>query len=107
MKRPYRLLFLLGCVIAAGLLISNSSLVSVEAQKLVRVPGKGQTKSLQTNSLAQPGAASLAPWIVINEVDSDTDGTDAAEFVELKTNPNTSLNGYVLVFFNEIGRAHV
>jgi hypothetical protein len=38
--------------------------------------------------------------IVINEVDSDTDGTDVAEFIELKWTPNTSLNGYVVVLFN-------
>ena len=38
--------------------------------------------------------------IVINEVDSDSDGTDVAEFIELKWTPNTSLNGYVVVLFN-------
>ncbi len=39
--------------------------------------------------------------VVINEVDSDTPGTDIGEFVELKsTSPNFSLNGYVLVLYN-------
>lgn len=39
--------------------------------------------------------------IVINELDSDTDGVDNLEFVELKSDvPNFSLDGYVLVFFN-------
>ncbi|WP_431471962.1 endonuclease [Nonlabens sp. SCSIO 43208] len=39
--------------------------------------------------------------VVINELDTDTPGTDYMEFVELKTdNPFQSLNGYVLVFFN-------
>ncbi len=39
--------------------------------------------------------------VFINEVDADTPGTDNKEFIELKsTNPNFSLNGYVLVFFN-------
>lgn len=39
--------------------------------------------------------------IVINEIDSDTPGTDTKEFVELKTaTPNFPLDGYVLVFFN-------
>ena len=39
--------------------------------------------------------------VVINELDSDTDGVDDLEFVELKTdNPYASLDGYVLVFFN-------
>ena len=44
---------------------------------------------------------SLNAQVVINELDSDTDGIDDLEFVELKTdNPYASLDGYVLVFFN-------
>lgn len=44
---------------------------------------------------------SLNAQVVINELDSDTDGIDDSEFVELKTdNPYASLDGYVLVFFN-------
>ncbi|MBE2223825.1 MAG: ExeM/NucH family extracellular endonuclease, partial [Anaerolineae bacterium] len=44
----------------------------------------------------------LANSLIINEVDSDTPGTDAAEFVELYDggNGNTPLDGFVLVFFN-------
>jgi hypothetical protein len=38
--------------------------------------------------------------IVINEVDSDNAGGDTQEFIELYGNPNTSLDGYVIVFFN-------
>ncbi|HSJ84757.1 MAG TPA: ExeM/NucH family extracellular endonuclease [Acidimicrobiia bacterium] len=41
--------------------------------------------------------------ILINEVDSDTPGVDAAEFVELYGAPNTSLDGLVLVFYNGSG----
>ncbi|GGI55894.1 T9SS type A sorting domain-containing protein [Winogradskyella haliclonae] len=37
---------------------------------------------------------------VINEVDADTPGTDAAEFIEILWTPNTSLNGLVVVLFN-------
>ena len=36
----------------------------------------------------------------INEVDSDTSGSDTKEFIELKWIPNTSLDGYVVVLFN-------
>jgi hypothetical protein len=43
---------------------------------------------------------SLHSQIVINEVDSDTPGTDLLEFVELYGPANASLNGYVVVFFN-------
>ncbi len=43
----------------------------------------------------------VSAQVVINELDSDTPGSDVLEFVELKsTTPNFSLNGYVLVFFN-------
>ncbi|MEM6688500.1 MAG: choice-of-anchor D domain-containing protein [Planctomycetota bacterium] len=42
------------------------------------------------------------PNIIINEVDADQTGTDAAEFVELYDGGtgNTSLDGLVLVFYN-------
>lgn len=36
----------------------------------------------------------------INEVDSDTPGTDAAEFVELYGTPDFDLSGLVVVFYN-------
>ncbi|HPF35548.1 MAG TPA: hypothetical protein PLH84_09025 [Candidatus Krumholzibacteria bacterium] len=42
----------------------------------------------------------LAQSVVINELDSDTVGTDALEFVELYGAPNASLDGLVLVFYN-------
>lgn len=38
--------------------------------------------------------------VVINELDCDQLNTDAAEFVELIGEPNTSLDGLVVVFFN-------
>ncbi|MDA0780276.1 MAG: T9SS type A sorting domain-containing protein [Bacteroidetes bacterium] len=39
--------------------------------------------------------------LYINDIESDSPGTDDAEFIELySTTPNTSLNGYVLVLFN-------
>lgn len=43
----------------------------------------------------------LSAQIVINELDSDTEGIDYEEFIELKTDqPFASLDDYVLVFFN-------
>jgi hypothetical protein len=51
--------------------------------------------------IAVPAAAAT---VVVNEVDSDTPGTDAAEFVELYDGGvgNTSLAGLVLVFYDGI-----
>ena len=44
---------------------------------------------------------SFAQQVVINEIDADQTGTDTGEFIELKsTNPNFSLNGYLVVLFN-------
>ena len=56
------------------------------------------TFSFTTASLPPP----VATNVIINEVDADTPGTDAAEFVELYDGGvgNTPLNGLVLVFFN-------
>src|SRR6185503_14650295 len=44
----------------------------------------------------------VAENVIINELDSDTPGTDAAEFIELYDGGvgNTSLNGLILVFYN-------
>jgi hypothetical protein len=47
------------------------------------------------------GFTHLSAQIVINELDSDSDGIDDKEFVELKSQQaNFSLDGYVLVMFN-------
>ena len=43
---------------------------------------------------------SLSFGQVINEVDADTPGTDAAEFIEIKHTPNTALDGFVVVLYN-------
>ncbi len=40
------------------------------------------------------------PAVVINEVDSDTPGTDALEFIELFAAPQTPLDGLVVVLYN-------
>ena len=54
-----------------------------------------------TNGSASPPFAVTVIHLVINELDSDTPGTDAAEFVEIATGvPNVNLAGYSLVFFN-------
>ncbi len=47
-------------------------------------------------------ASPVTSSLIINEVDSDTPGADAAEFVELYDggSGNTALDGFVLVFFN-------
>lgn len=42
----------------------------------------------------------IVTQVVINELDSDQTGTDAAEFVELFGQPDAPLDGLVVVFFN-------
>ncbi|MDJ0835678.1 MAG: hypothetical protein QNK37_04125 [Acidobacteriota bacterium] len=54
-------------------------------------------------SIPDPGVfnvGSVLPDVVINEVDSDTAGTDTLEFVELTGPAGTSLDGLVLVLYN-------
>ena len=61
-----------------------------------------------------PGAANLSTsnacndpnatlQVVINEVDADTPGTDAAEFIELFGSPDTALDGLAVVLYNGNG----
>lgn len=40
------------------------------------------------------------PNIFLNEIDPDQSGTDSAEFIEILTDPNGSLEGFVIVLFN-------
>ena len=56
-------------------------------------------KYIYTLLLALLFGASQAQ-VVINEVDADQVGTDAAEFIELYGTPGQSLNGMVMVWFN-------
>ncbi|MFN7044818.1 MAG: endonuclease [Flavobacterium sp.] len=47
------------------------------------------------------GMFSYSQTLFINEIDSDTPGTDQLEIIELKSaTPNFPLDGYVLVFYN-------
>ncbi|MCB9170174.1 MAG: lamin tail domain-containing protein [Flavobacteriales bacterium] len=70
-------------------------------QFVVRVASTGTTERIMIDdfyfetSPLPPGAG-----IVINEVDSDTPGTDDMEFVELYGPANAPLDGLVLVFWN-------
>lgn len=67
-----------------------------------------------TSGMADPGLSTYTftilnddfpplPNIRVNEVDSNTPGTDAAEFVELFGDPNMALDNISLVFFNGNG----
>jgi hypothetical protein len=49
------------------------------------------------------GAASAHAAFTINEIEADETGTDATEFVEIKGDPNTSVAGLTLVFYNGNG----
>ena len=61
-------------------------------------PGEALNTPGALNEIVPPPAAA----ILINEVDADQDGTDAAEFVELTSGDvgGASLDGLVLVLFN-------
>ncbi|GAB5526500.1 MAG: hypothetical protein Roseis2KO_43720 [Roseivirga sp.] len=77
-------------------------------QSLQRIPnggGGGRNSSSFTQAAPTPGASNdvLQPaTIIINEVDADTPGTDAEEFIELYDGGvgNSPLDGLVVVLYN-------
>ncbi|MBL4604597.1 MAG: T9SS type A sorting domain-containing protein, partial [Flavobacteriaceae bacterium] len=80
-----------------------------DAHSSQRLPnGDGGLRNTSTYGQAPPtpgaanGAVVVPTTILINEVDADTAGTDTLEFVELFDGGvgNSSLDGYVLVFYN-------
>ncbi|MEQ1761980.1 MAG: FG-GAP-like repeat-containing protein [Pyrinomonadaceae bacterium] len=92
MKISFRALFLVGFGLLFAGFLTTALLPYVNAGK--------DSRKLRTTAL--PGAAATAgtTTVAINELDADQVGADAGEFVELKTQPGASLNGYVLVFYN-------
>jgi len=88
---PRSLLFAGFCLVLA-VIATSVILPTAEAGKDRRKP--------RTTALARAASPEGVVTVVINETDADTAGVDAAEFVELKTAPGASLDGYVLVFFN-------
>ncbi|HPE58616.1 MAG TPA: hypothetical protein PK904_19580, partial [Bacteroidales bacterium] len=72
--------------------------------KIFAYNGTGASINYKTDGTVPQDDATTSdlPNIVINEVDADTPGTDAAEFIELYDggDGNTSLDGLVVVFYN-------
>lgn len=70
------------------------------------IPGLGVDTATEGEAINTPGAANqifaVAPVFTINEVDSDTPGSDTAEFIELYDGGvgNSSLDGLVVVLYN-------
>lgn len=78
-------------------------------QRFANGTGGALNTSTYVQALPTPGAANtnvteIVP-LIINEVDADTPGTDAAEFIELYDGGtgNSPLDGYVVVLFNGNG----
>lgn len=69
------------------------------------VSGANVIDGVGQGTIQNDDTAPVATGVIINEVDSDTPGTDTAEFVELYDGGvgNTSLNGLVLIFYNGNG----
>jgi predicted extracellular nuclease len=87
----------------------NGASMALEAPSLDNGVGGNwctSTTAFGAGDLGTPGAANscidLPTALVINEVDADTPGTDAAEFVELYDGGagSTPLDGLAVVFFN-------
>jgi len=86
--------------------VSQTFTVDSDTGITITAVGDGTPLGPQSLVVTTPGG-STPPFsvtvinLVINEVDSDTPGTDAAEFIEISTQvPGVSLAGYTLVFWN-------
>ncbi|SDM20690.1 Por secretion system C-terminal sorting domain-containing protein [Catalinimonas alkaloidigena] len=80
---------------------NDFDLAGIDGYEGSPVPGE----AYNTPGAPNQAVAAPLPAIVINELDVDQDGTDAAEFIELYDGGvgNTALNGLVLVLFNGNG----
>jgi len=68
---------------------------------LTKLTNKNQVDMLVYEPNMQDLSKSISKKLVINEIDSDNEGDDQLEFLELKSyTPNFSLDGYIVVFFN-------
>lgn len=84
-----------------GLMVGVLSIGSLAALDFSIAKAEKPARALRAADLPKIAAAKAGlPPIVINELDADQTGADAAEFVELKTVPGTNLNGLVVVFYN-------
>ncbi|MEP6819076.1 MAG: lamin tail domain-containing protein [bacterium] len=87
---------------------SNTSVANIDHNGLASGMSAGSTEIRATGRGVQSPPALLTvnpvapPNVVINEVDSDQNGSDTQEFVEIYDGGtgNTSLNGLVVVFYN-------
>jgi predicted extracellular nuclease len=90
----------------ANLPFSTACTVTVLANQISDVDTDDPPDNMTANFVFGFTTAAAPPVVaenvIINELDSDTPGTDAAEFVELYDGGvgNTSLTGLVLVFYN-------
>ena len=90
----------------ADLPASTICTVTVNAAEITDVDTNDPPDQMSANFVFSFTVAAAPPVVannvIINELDSDTPGTDAAEFVELYDGGvgNTSLTGLVVVFFN-------
>jgi endonuclease G len=91
---------------ASPLPYSTSCTVTVTASQITDTdtndPPDQMTSDYMFSFTTTDPPAPVATNVIINEIDSDTPGTDAAEFVELYDGGvgNTRLDGLVVVFYN-------
>jgi len=83
----------------------DGSFLPAGAVRLPEGSGDWQITDFGDSDSYTPTAASAGAQLVINEIDSDTPGTDAAEFIELFDGGagGTALDGLSLVLFNGNG----
>jgi len=100
MKKTFTPFLSMGIWVVLAILLSHSFLENTTSVGLILSDIASGSVSAQEFSKPISGTGSIPPNVCINEVDADQAGTDNMEFVELFGDPNTSLDGLVLVFFN-------
>ncbi|MFN8493525.1 MAG: hypothetical protein U0350_38350 [Caldilineaceae bacterium] len=84
----------------AILLMSYIALAAPPVYRLLAPPPSTHLQRSQLGSVRALANGQATTAVLINEVDSDSPGTDSADFIELYGPPNTSLNDLCLVLFN-------
>ena len=86
----------------ADLPFSSTCTVQVIGTEITDADTEDPPNTMASNVSFSFTTQATPPSVIINELDSDTPGSDAAEFIELYDGGvgNTSLNGLVVVFYN-------
>ncbi len=87
--------------VAQGFFVDSDTQITIPVIHDFTPVGAGQDLIVTVGVASTPAFDVTPIHLLINEIDADTPGTDALEFIELSTGVvGANLTGYTLVFFN-------